>query len=1251
MTTKGFMKNNFDNFIIKKMPNFIAANYQKLIETASPREKVERAVYTYNIGLRTLTIILVSQYLFKHRLKVCDPYLDSLLSEKFPRLTIDAWKQLFFTILKVYEGKQDLFFMPEIYDFYWDKSTTPHSRRTEVELPFDRLTQINVELNANQLPYDNDWEELARESRSLLRQVLEKFKFIGEYEFIRVIDYNEKIYTYKLHKGLHTSERTTQLPTGTAFNRCHYYIKNTSGNFLHLHPLLVFWEESKNTNDESISDTGIYDKFIYNYPQYILTNLGESVPFDNLFKSFIALIFDTIEEKKRIQLRTEKLTWIQLQDICKDITKSRMATVRKKFNTDLYLQRKKCQTTFKKFLNSDKRCFILIGKSGVGKSNFLLFLNDEVQKQHNNVCMLLYDGANLSVEPSITSIISQDFDNRLVLEEHNIEEIWREIAKIHNIEIKTVVLCVDAINENAKAKKLLRQLDELVQGPWPWLKIVVSSRPETWKEIQKGVKLAKGFYYQESGKEGMGVELEPFSYSKEMKEFSYQELPLAYAKYKERFNIQTDFNKLPIHLRKTLQEPLNLWLVSKTYSNDSIPKNIQTSELVEKYIIALCKNGILTDQDLSLLENRLVPIMTQEGDYTNSLSIADIDSAGKGLYELVYSDQVLSNGRRLNQSFINLLNAEILTRQKDGRNQNISFKYERFYEYFVGEELIKKSKNLPDQAKFFSSLIDQVKETPFLWGAIHYALLNLIDQNSNTIKKLAKLKNRESANMITSVLVQASSEKDTLVEEIIRELLKTNNPITSDTALRVAFDTLDTETLLLGLLSKKQSVNNQTIQYIYTLNKTNPESCLDILEKLLKRIRIYGVFPNIPIIKTMIMLQIILIVQYIEKDNENKKRYYTILEDFIQKMLYAGNRNLLGKLAREFSMFLTLRVFQQLITSFKHLGLESGVEQWENIFSISEEKRSAILQLIPFLDYRYGTYEKLEQLIPKIRSINNHMSDQLLANALNVRGSKYPNKTIPLIKQIYEADKMGAIYLWEKCMTYRDNIDTSWLDIQKEFVIGFFKEHVFNKNTFPNIEFNVEDSLPAYPLMCYASIWNRVNPNKEVDLIEQYLRKAMEEKNEVFILHIIDGFGNRRFDLPDYRAPLRSLIPLFENIQENTEIRNHLADTLASLSTLHPEQISHFLFETQAPRIFREQVKQLSYNENPVTMLRRAPLFFRDALLQMPPDAIEMVVDTMSQAANQKKLSKALEIVLRTLINELGGGDIFLQMKKAQAHD
>src|SRR5436305_303915 len=128
---------DFNEFILTTMPSFIAVNYQHLLETQNPQEQVKLILHIYNLGLRALTISLVSQYITRDSENMNDALLNDLLQQKFRHLTPDGWKEIFFTALKVYEDHRDLFFIPELYDFYWDTSTYPHRSRVEAKRPFD----------------------------------------------------------------------------------------------------------------------------------------------------------------------------------------------------------------------------------------------------------------------------------------------------------------------------------------------------------------------------------------------------------------------------------------------------------------------------------------------------------------------------------------------------------------------------------------------------------------------------------------------------------------------------------------------------------------------------------------------------------------------------------------------------------------------------------------------------------------------------------------------------------------------------------------------------------------------------------------------------------------------------------------------------------------------------------------------------------------------------------------------------------
>ncbi len=764
----------FDKFILANMPHFIAIHYQRLLKTLQPQEQVELIVRIYDLALRTLTIILVSQYLIRDRESVSDSYLDELLLQKLPHLTLDTWEEILFTFLKAYEGKQDLFFMPELYNLYWNTSTFPHQRRIGVQVSFSRLTQAGVEIQMKRLPPQNElsWKKLAEDLMQHLLQVLRGLSFLGRYDLIRVLDRDGQLYSFEMYKGVSISRGWRPLPEVSKLNSGWFYLRTEREDFLLLHPLFVFWEDAMQRNELGPTDIGIFDRQAYAQLRYLLALSGQISVDDKRVQEFVTLFSDTIIEIKRKRREAEKLTWVELCDICEDITRQRMATVRRKYRKELYLQRENVLQKFEAFLDDpEKRGFVLVGKSGVGKSNFLLALSEELCVSRSNLCVLMYDGANLDVASSVTGIISQDFSNRLLLSGRQVQQIWHEIAKIDGIEERLVVLFVDAINENPQARELLKQLDALVQEPWSWLKIIFTSRPETWQTIKRGVKLAEALYYQDQGAEVLGVELESFSYSERIEPFSRQELPEVYRKYQQVFELKTSYEILSNELREILRDPLNLWLIAKIYKGKVLPDDLKATILIERYVTAL-----LQKETLWFLEKHLAPLMVSVGHYSNVITPADLDAAGNGLYEAVFSEQVLSDGKAANVTFRHLLDADILVRQEQGIEQKIVFKYERFYEYFIGKRIARLSETQRDSHAFFLNLISEIAHTPFLWGAVRNTLVQEAKKpGSETVLKLCGTVQRHVKEMMVSVLIQLGLETRGTVEEILRAPVATRD--------------------------------------------------------------------------------------------------------------------------------------------------------------------------------------------------------------------------------------------------------------------------------------------------------------------------------------------------------------------------------------------------------------------------------------------------------------------------------------------
>jgi hypothetical protein len=88
------------------------------------------------------------------------------------------------------------------------------------------------------------------------------------------------------------------------------------------------------------------------------------------------------------------------------------------------------------------------------------------------------------------------------------------------------------------------------QNLYPWLKVLITSRPESWMEIRRHVPLADDRYYRERASNTRWIQLKEFSIK--LNPFEYQELGQVYEKYREVYQIQNEFSALPLDLREIL---------------------------------------------------------------------------------------------------------------------------------------------------------------------------------------------------------------------------------------------------------------------------------------------------------------------------------------------------------------------------------------------------------------------------------------------------------------------------------------------------------------------------------------------------------------------------------------------------------------------------------------------------------------------------------------------------------------------------
>lgn len=1246
----------------------MAKNYQRVLDVANPQEKVQRLKHLYSLIVRTLTITLVSQYLIIDKEKIQDSALNDLLLAKFPQLTSEAWLNLFFASVKVYGNRRVSLFMLELYELYWNTSQHPHTYKIYEENALKRLGQLfaEIEVERNTSKSEMEWNSKLDECEELLFEVFKKFRFLENYELIRVAGIGIDEAEIEVHKGIQLT--LSRLPIqSTTLQKGFFYWRHTgTTDLLPLHPFLVFWDEI-----EADKDVAVYDKYIPDRLQYLLTLLGKTVVNSNGIKEFVNMVIDTLQEAKRKQEQVEKLEWVQSRKVCASISEQRMSTVSHKYKPDLYLQRSHAYESFVKYLRSDKRVFVLVGKSGVGKSNFILSLADEL-RENQDICLLMYDGAQLKVNPSMHKVIADDFNERLTINGKKVDNVWQEINKVEEIDGKKFVLFVDAINENPQASELLRQLDSLAQSSWSWIRIVLTCRPETWQVIRRGVKLAEGLYYQELEGDVIGVELQPFSYSEKLEEFSHQELNNVYEKYKAKYLLKSQFKELSSDIKKILCDPLNLWLISNIYQYKAIPKSLAASDLVGEYLDSLVKNNILWQDDFRFLEKNLIPLMMgSHGRIVNNLTITDIDEAGNDLYESVFSEQVLSDGTRRNHTFTNLVDAGVLVKSIVSHSPQITFKYERFYEHFAGNFLVQQGKNEDDQAVYFSRWVDKIEKYPFIWGAVKIALVQMARRDDKGLEVLKRLSFTEKQNikeLMVVVLIEVGQNNLGQVESMLSALLKESKNknvwlpflwskkdiyersiVNMKKIIVEAASFLELTDVIVNVAGDRMpKVQSHAEKYAYYIWLKNNQKGYEILEKIGKQTINNWVFLDTRKLDFFINLAVLIFFKS-SNDESSMARLQRIIQDVIKRIFFV-DVNFLGisfqgldYWLREMILRLSIKIVlefadnQFLFAEGKRL---SFTKELRSSLVVTQRHKATLERIINYAGDVKPALDDFRKDVIEILDTQDVLACFLVVNAFMRQIDNYGHKLLPLIEEIYHIgmvrDRSAIVphalhdLYWGYLYKRSDEVVRQLLKrLEKEWVRQTKGDHIYGSERVWK--------MGSVIYSTFAELDAGVVNYEELPLYF-YIQQAIHEKDFQFIANLIGLLEEIAIPHEFPGAALYLCKPIIGI--NDPYVSKKLIGFLASTKQHYPYAVDNFLLENNCSGSFIDSVYSAEASEHENLIFIKAASFFCYDMIQTP-SLWKLAAEVYRRIIGINNLEDAIIVMLKELINNIYGDDIF----------
>ncbi|HRQ38347.1 MAG TPA: NACHT domain-containing protein [Chloroflexota bacterium] len=386
---------------------------------------------------------------------------------------------------------------------------------------------------------------------------------------------------------------------------------------------------------------------------------------------------------------SDPIPWDLVKQICQEKNARHADILREKYDPTLYVERMELYHHVEVFLDTPTANYLVLrGRSGTGKTGFLSNLHNRWLTNPDIAC-LVYDCKSLQISDreagkDLLDLLARGLlpqPDRILIDQwlNRIESDTQFDTSKHRL-----VLIADAINESKNMPAIAAWLTQLqIDRQRPWLKIIISCRPHVWKSLTQLVfagnteseyGLARTHFYQP---ENMGQRFV------EMGDFSNEEAREAYHLHQIRFKLSpTNYEDLEPEVQQRLKEPLLLWLVSYICSN----KNQMVSSraigsdifLIPAYVKARLKRDELDEEEIRKIENflqeELPQQMVDKGKCRNTIPTEDITrQLGEQRFHL---ERLLRMG---------LLEETAL--------QHISFRYERFYDYYFGWEIRKRAQN------------------------------------------------------------------------------------------------------------------------------------------------------------------------------------------------------------------------------------------------------------------------------------------------------------------------------------------------------------------------------------------------------------------------------------------------------------------------------------------------------------------------------------------------------------------------------
>jgi len=485
----------------------------------------------------------------------------------------------------------------------------------------------------------------------------------------------------------------------------------------------------------------------------------------------------------------------------------------KKYNQELFVERRQLTAVLHDFWHSTACLFPLIGEAGQGKTNQLSYWTEQ---------LIAADEPVLIFNASDFTAISLDATLKTLFGYSIRKDIGRLLDNIHakaDGAGHDVYIFFDALNECMKYADddstgegplaLYRAIVRLLVGErYPRFKVLFTCRVFTWKNV----------VLPKVGSEA-ALTFDTDAESAKVRGFTPEETRRAYEIYQQLYQMHTPFDSLDRRVTLRLKDPLTLKFTAGNFLGKRLSANPlhYTSLALYSQMAADIANSYAGRQQSEIIDRLADYIMESHlhGEPTDSISVSELRSAYDDtsaplhtLARMIYKKDGISiaYAELLNKAERPILR-EVTRRGLRGEERHIQFIYERYLEYVMGCSFLRlhcfigqataqafaealaagtgnvvfvgAMRNALLQSCLAAGSFDTIVELEQRWGE-DFSVVSLVNETINTL--ISENYENELFDFIPRLLTTSGDEEQQLIDEF-NQVVKTIQANAADSAV------------------------------------------------------------------------------------------------------------------------------------------------------------------------------------------------------------------------------------------------------------------------------------------------------------------------------------------------------------------------------------------------------------------------------------------------------------------------------------